>query len=282
MTAVAWPDQMSLALALAEEADRAVVWPGLGRRDPGRIRLIVVADQDQMRELSGGRAPSWGAGVALPGSRTILVRADASNPLQILRHELAHLALRGAIRTRTPRWFDEGYAAYASGEWDRLDALALNLAVVRGATPELADLDAALRGRAPVAEASYALAMTAVLELARRNPTGTLEPVLELLGEGIPFDEAVTRTTGLNPGQFAEAWRLGVRQRFGLLSWLAAGGLWAIVALAVLGAGWARRRADRPRREALDEGWVIPDDLDEPEQPGQPTVPPDGPDAPRT
>jgi hypothetical protein len=260
VTAVAWPGHVPLALTLAEDADRAYDWPGLGLRDPGPLRLIVVPDQARMRELSGGRAPSWGAGVALPGSRTILIRADARDPVQTLRHELAHLALRRAIRSRTPLWFDEGYAAFASGEWDRLDALALNLAVVRGAVPELGELDGALRGRAPSAEASYALAMSAVIELARRNPTGTLEPLIELLGRGLPFDEALQRTTGLNPGQFAVTWREGVRRRHGILTWLAAGGLWALIALSVLGAAWLRRRADRPRRRALDHGWVVIED----------------------
>ena len=251
---------MPLALALAEEADRPYAWPGLGTAEPGRLRLIVVPDQARMRELSGGRAPSWGAGVALPSSRTILIRANAQDPSQTLRHELAHLALRRAIRVRAPLWFDEGYASFASGEWDRLDALALNLTVVRGAVPELSELDAALRGRAPAAQASYALAMSAVLELARRNPTGTLEPLLDLLATGIPFDEALQRTTGLNPGQFAVAWRERIRRHYGLLSWLAAGGLWAVMAFAVLGAAWLRRRADRPRRRALDEGWVVVED----------------------
>ena len=260
MTAVAWPAQLDLAIALAERADAPAEWPGLGRLDPGPIRLIVAADPDRMRELTGGRAPAWGAGVALPGSRTILIRADAQNPLGVLRHELAHLALHRAVRVRVPRWFDEGYAAYAAGEWDRLDQLALNMAVLRGATPDLAQLDAALRGRAPEASTSYALAMSAIVELARRHPSGTLDPLLALLKEGVSFESALSRTTGLTPGQFAAEWRKGVRQRYGLFSWMAAGGLWLLIAAAVLLAGWLRRRADRPRRIALDEGWVIAPD----------------------
>jgi hypothetical protein len=247
---------------LAERADGPADWPGLGRRDTGPIRLIVVAGEAQMRELTGGRAPSWGAGIAIPGARTILVRADARDPLGILRHELAHLALRRAVPVRVPRWFDEGYASYAAGEWDRLDALQLNLTVMRGGAPELADLDAALRGRAPDAEASYALAMSAVMELARRNPTRSLDPLLALLQSGVEFPTALSRTTGLTEGQFADAWRRAVRSRYGLLTWAMAGGFWALVALAVLGAGWFRRRADRPRRAALDEGWVVPPEED--------------------
>jgi len=265
VTAVAWPAQLDLAIALAERADAPAEWPGLGRLDPGPIRLIVAADPERMRSLTGGRAPAWGAGVALPGSRTILVRADAQNPVGVLRHELAHLALHRAVRVRVPRWFDEGYAAYAAGEWDRLDQLALNMAVLRGATPDLAQLDAALRGRAPEASTSYALAMSAIIELARRHPSGTLDPMLGLLKEGVPFESALSRTTGLTPGQFALEWRKGVRQRFGFFSWIAAGGLWLVIAGAVVLAAWLRRRSDRPRRIALDEGWVIPPDDAAPE-----------------
>lgn len=260
VTAVAWPAEIRLALALAEHADAPATWPGLGVRDPGPLRLIVVPDAARMRELTGGRAPGWGAGIALPGSRTILVRADAEEPLTVLRHELAHLALRRAVRVRLPRWFDEGYAAYAAGEWSRLEALMLNVSVIRHGTPELTELDGTLRGRAPGAEASYALAMSAVMELARRNPTGTLEPLLRLLAEGEDFGVALRRTTGLTEGQFALEWRRSVHQRYSVLSWTLAGGLWAVVAVGVLIAGWVRRRADRPRRQALDEGWVIPDE----------------------
>lgn len=268
ITAVAAPAQLELAIALAHRADEPTAWPGLGSRDPGRLRLIVVPDEAGMQELSGGRAPSWGAGIAIPGSRTLLIRANASNPLQVLRHELAHLALRRAIRSRVPRWFDEGYAAYAAGEWDRLDALTLNLSVMRGAVPELPDLDAALRGAGPEAEASYALAMSAVMELARRNPSNSLEPLMRELAAGEPFADALRHTTGLNQGQFAAEWHRTIRRRYGLITWMAAGGLWVLIAAAVILAGWLRRRADRPRRRALDDGWIIESD----EAPGAPEL----------
>lgn len=255
---VAWPEQMSLATTLGEMADAPVSWPGLGRQDPGPIRLIVVPDRETLQRMTGGRAPTWGAGVALPGSRTIVVRTDAGDPAATLRHELAHLALRRAVRIRMPRWFEEGYASYAAGEWSRLDALALNVSVLRGAVPELDQLDSTLRAGPSAAEASYALATSAVLDLARRHPSGSLAPLLRLLQEGVAWDDALRRSTGLNPGQFATAWRRDVRRRYGLLTWLVAGGFWAAMAAAVMAAAWIRRRQDIPRREALDEGWEVP------------------------
>lgn len=258
MTAVAWPSQMSLARALAEVADRPARWPGLGVRDAGPLRLIVVPDVVTMQRFAGGRAPTWGAGITLPSSRTILVRADAHDVVRTLRHELAHLVLRRAVTARTPRWFQEGYASHAAGEWSRLDGLALNLAVIRGRIPELEQLDSTLRSNASDAELSYALATAAVLELARRHPSQTLAPLLELLQDGTPWPDALRRTTGLTEGQFAAAWRKQMRQRYSVLTWFVAAGFWLLAAIAVIIAAAVRRRADEPRRLALDVGWDLP------------------------
>ena len=266
MTAVAWPAQRSLAVELAREAGRPADWPGLGRRVPGQLRLIVVPDARRLDSLTSGRAPHWGAAIALPDSRTILLRADGEELSRTLRHELAHLALHQAVSVRIPLWFDEGYAGWAAGEWDRLGGLELNLAVVRGAIPDLRALDGALRGSASTADAAYALAVSAVAELARRNPTGTLDPLMSRLEAGMDFDAAVRATTGLTIDRFEEQWQRATRQRYSLGTWLIAGGGWLVLALVVLGLRRLRRRADRVRRAALDEGWEVgPEDAPGPE-----------------
>jgi hypothetical protein len=257
VTVVAWPPQMRLALELARQADRPAEWPGLGRREPGPLRLIVVPGGRVLDSLTGGMAPSWGAAIALPGARTIVLRADQGDLSGTLRHELAHLALHQAVPVRVPLWFDEGYAAWAAGEWDRLGSLELNLAVVRGAIPDLDQLDAALRGSASTADVAYALAATAVAELARRNPSGTLSPLLSRLQSGTDFEVAVRTTTGLTMGRFEAEWARTVRRRYGLFTWLVAGGGWAVIALLVLTLTRWRKRADRARRAALDQGWDV-------------------------
>jgi hypothetical protein len=201
--------------------------------------------------------------VALPEPRTIVLRADAENLSRTLRHELAHLALHQEVPGRVPLWFDEGYAGWAAGEWDRLALLELNLAVVRGALPSLSALNGALRAQATTADAAYALAVSAVSELARRNPTGSLGPLLQRLREGASFDAAVLATTGLTPDRFEEQWQQAVRRRYSFITWLLAGGGWLLVALGVLGLLHFRHRADRWRRAALDEGWVIEPESDQ-------------------
>jgi hypothetical protein len=258
VTVVAWPGQLGLAIDLAKRAGRAAVWPGLGRQDTGPLRLILVPDGRRLDSLSAGRAPAWGAAVAVPGARTILLRADNDNLYGTLRHELAHLALHQAVTVRVPLWFDEGYASWAAGEWERLSGLELNLAVVRGAVPDLRGLDGALRGSASTADAAYALAVSAVTELARRHPSGSLAPLLGQLRAGTDFEAAVRATTGLTLAQFEREWRQTLRRRYSLATWLLAGGGWALLALTLWALLQHRRSADRVRRAALDEGWEVP------------------------
>lgn len=269
VTAVAWPGQIDLAIQLAEQADRSYDWPGLGRVAPAPLRLVVVPDARRLDSLTGGRAPRWGAAVALPGTRTIVIRADGGELPRTLRHELAHLALHQRVPVRVPLWFDEGYAGWAAGEWERLGVLELNLAVARGALPGLRALDGALRSSETSADAAYALAYSAVSELARRHPTGDLGPLLARLSAGEDFDAAVLATTGLTVGRFEETWQRAIRRRYGLVTWLLAGGGWLVVALTVLLLVHFRRRADEPRRAALDHGWEV-----DPEAVGGPELDP--------
>ena len=257
---VAAPARTALAVHLAEAADPIRRWPGLGTVDTLPLTLILVRDSSAMAEAFRGRAPGWGAGFALPATRTIILRADLDDPEATLRHELAHLALHAAVRVRLPLWFDEGYAAWASGEWERLEFLRLGAALAGVTPPSLTALDGMLRGSARTADVAYALATSAIVDLARRNPAGSLDPLLGRLAAGADFETAVRETTGLTLSQFEDAWQRAVRVRYNLATWLLAGGFWAVAAGAVILATWLRRKADRPRRAALDHGWVVAED----------------------
>lgn len=257
MTAVAPPEDLGLAIALAERADQPAVWYGLGRRSVTPLSLLVVRGRDGLDRLAPGRFPSWGVGLTLPAARVVVIRVDGDDPFRVLRHELAHLALHQSIKGRVPLWFDEGYAVVAAGEFGRFDALRLNLAVAAGRVPTLPELDQGLRASQSAAEVSYALAGTAVSLLARRAAGASLEPLLRRLAAGEPFDSAVARSTGFTPGRFELDWRRDVKRHFGLGLWLVASGFWAVLAGLVIVASYLRRKRDRPRRAALDVGWDV-------------------------
>ncbi|MEO8295401.1 MAG: hypothetical protein ABI613_07805 [Gemmatimonadota bacterium] len=269
VSVISWPVPSREAIALGELADHPSFWAGIGYRSATPLRLVLVPNASAMRRYTGGRAPIWGAGLAFPSSRTIILRHDAGNQQQTLRHELAHLVLHDAVKVRLPLWFDEGYAAVASNEWDRMDALRLSWIVLRRDLPGFRELDGALRGGESAAEKAYTLAMSAVLELGRRNPAGTLDSLLARLGRGEAFPEAVRGSTGIPLDVFESDWQRTIKHRYNLVIWLSAGGFWLLVSFMVAIAWWVRRRYDRPRRQALDVGWVIDPELREGEPTGQ-------------
>src|SRR5437763_9050330 len=263
VTAVAWPPQQGLAVALAEAADRSPPFPGVGPLADRPIRLILAPTRAKFDSLTRGRLPSWSEGAAFPDAGTVVL-LSAGPPDRLtaaLRHELAHVALRWRVRRVLPLWFAEGYAAVAAGEWDRLDALRLNWQVARGVQLDLDELDRALRSEEADAATAYALATTAVLLLDRWGGPRGLEPLIEQLAADPTFDAALRDSYHMTEGDFELRWQRDVGARYGWLGWASAVGLfWAVLALGLAWLVWQRRRRDRTRRALLDEGWVLPED----------------------
>jgi hypothetical protein len=259
---VYWPGQSWLAGRLAERLRQLPPLPALPPDvldEAGGVRVFLAPDEATFNALSGGRAPEWGAGVALPGQGLAVVPAYASDRvalnrlLPVIRHELAHLALHAYLApARPPRWFDEGYAVWASGSFDAEAAWLLRLAFATGRAPPLDSL--ALRW--PVLEqdarVAYLLSATTVGYLVDRGGERVLRIFLERWRASGDMEVALRETYGLNLGLFEVHWREEVRRRYGwalffsqtLIFWLFA------AALLLLLRG-IRRRRDRERLEEL-------------------------------
>ena len=255
VTAVAWPSQQGLATSLAELADRARDFPGIGALPDRPIRLILAPTRERYDSLTRGRLPLWSEGAAFPDAGTIVLLTDrpSARPAA-LRHELAHLALRWHVGRHVPLWFEEGYAAVAAQEWDRLDALRLNWQLARGVRMDLEDVDRALRGARGDAETGYALAATAVLMLQRWGGERGLGPLLANLPQAESFDAALRATYHVTEGDFELRWQRDVGSRYGWLSWLAAMGFfWLSIGALLAALVLLRRRRDQRKRAALEE-----------------------------
>ena len=254
VTAIAWPGQEGLATAIAEQADRATNFPGIGAPPDRELRIILAPTRAKYDSLTRGRLPLWSEGAAFPETGTIVLLADRpTGRPAALRHELAHLALRWHVVHHLPLWFEEGYAAVAAGEWDRLDALQLNWQLARGARMDLDDVDRALRGARGDAETAYALATTAVLLLERWGGAQGLGPLLANLPHAESFDTALRETYHMTEGDFELRWQRDVRSRYGWLSWVAAMGFfWLTVGALLVALVVLRRKRDRAKRAALE------------------------------
>jgi hypothetical protein len=233
-TVLAFPADLALARSLLAAAGAQDSFPGLPR--PSRRVLVAIAPDDaRFRQWIGPSAPDWGEAIAVPALSRIIMKgrwgaARTGDPRVVLRHELAHLALNEAMGELPPRWFDEGYASYAAGEWGRDQVLTANVALLFHRMPALDSLDQRFARGANEAEGAYALAHRAVAELAAMDPQRGLALFFEYWRESGRMDTAVRRAYGLTLDAFEQRWQSRTRQRYGVL---------ALIGELSLGAGFA-------------------------------------------
>lgn len=255
-TVVAYPRDRTLAQSLLAASMAHDTFPGLPR--PREHVLIAIApDAARFREWAGPGAPEWGAALAFPGDRRIVMQgsaagAEAGNPIEVLRHELAHLALHEYLGDLAPRWFDEGYASYAAHELTRNDAMAANIALAVGGVPTFDQLEGYFAEGATTARAGYALATDAVADMARLDPQHGLAHVFANWKASGSLDQALRQSDYTTLGSFEADWRKRARRRFGALALMEDLTLLMVLFSVFALPLWvARRRRDRARMAAL-------------------------------
>lgn len=253
---VADPKDEKLARSLLAAALARDTFPGLPRPSD-KVAILVAPDTKAFREWIGPAVPEWGAAVAFPQLQRIIMQgshapSSAGDPAVTLRHELAHLALHGAIGDIAPRWFDEGYATFAAGEGARSDLVGANIVLAFRGVPALSGLDSMFNAGESSARAAYSLAGQAVAELASLDPERGLALFFPYWRESGSFDRAVRLAFGVTAGAFQEKWRAKARHRFGALAVVTDVTLGVVLLLIALGPFWlARRDRDRKRLAAM-------------------------------
>ncbi|HYJ79962.1 MAG TPA: hypothetical protein VEW03_10195 [Longimicrobiaceae bacterium] len=233
--------------------------PGLGRlAAPDSTTILLAPTPAAFRAATGGRAPEWAGGVAIPAARTLVLPAYPAagvRPVQAavtLRHEIAHLVLHERLPPGIPRWFDEGYAEVAAGGWDVESAWQLRVAFVVGGVPPLDSLALGWPRGAERARLAYLLSATAVDYLHRRGGERGLTLLFASWRERGSLEAALRSTYGITLDQFEAEWRRDVRRRHGWLLGLAnAAVIWSLAAVLAMVAWIPRRRRNRARMEAM-------------------------------
>lgn len=233
--------------------------PGLPAGVPRGVVAVVAHTPRAFDEAAGGAVPEWRAGVALPARSLMVLPSGEGRRLldpegrRTLRHEWAHLGLHQAVEgLRIPRWFDEGYAQWASGGWDAGDSWRLRVLLAMGRAPELDSLTLAWPRERAEAETAYLLAASAVTYLVGESGARGVELLVERWREQASFETALRATFGVTSGQFEEHWRRHVRQRYGWLFVLSRSAVfWMALALALLFMARARQGRNRERMARL-------------------------------
>jgi hypothetical protein len=264
---VYWPGHAALAQRTLEAALRPLYLPGIARDTTLTAGTIYLAPNAAVFDsLTGGRVPEWGAGVAIPALRVIVLPTYPApgpaerDPATTLRHELAHLVLHAYLPRPIPRWFDEGYATWVSGGWDQSSAWQIRAAFLLGRAPPLDSLALEWPRGAEQARLAYLLSASAVHYLIEIGGEDGFTALLDHWREEGSLDVALRRVYGMTPGQFEQAWGTMVRRRYG---WLLAVSqvtvFWVFAALLLLVLFGIRRRRNRERLAALErEDRLLP------------------------
>jgi len=227
----------------------------LGLAIPKRVTVRLLRDPRAFLGMSGGSPVELYAGMAYPGSASLHVNMNAVDRdpsleayTRTIRHELVHLAVGHTLkRPALPTWFEEGLACeFASpprrpGNLSRAPSL-------KSLTSFPSDKDGSL-------SRAYAKADSVMRFLMSRRGPGAVKALLERVGAGEGFEDALRSSTGYTTASLDAEWRRMLRPRWGwrmarLVFAPSMVLLWAAL-IAILGFFVVRRRRRR-EAEAMD------------------------------
>jgi hypothetical protein len=258
-----WPGQARLARSLLPGA-AALQFPGLPEDILARgvaANVYIAPDPARFDSLTGGRAPEWGAGVAIPALNMVVVpgyvseRTGTHTLPRTLRHELAHIALQRYLGdAMIPRWFNEGYATWSAGQLDTDAGWLLRLAFATGRAPPLDSLTLDWPLLAADARMAYLLSASATQYLYSLGSPETFERFLVQWAETGSFERALRDVYVLASPQFERLWRRHVKRNYGWVQLIVQSlFIWIVITLLVLVLFLIRRRRDRTRLAVLRE-----------------------------
>lgn len=221
-----------------------------------QVRVEIARTTGEMATFApaGAPYPDYASGVAYAELGLVLLSLTPLHPGaeqdlgEVFRHELAHVALHDALGGQTvPRWFNEGFAVFASGEASFARMKTMIMANVGGSLIPLHDIERSFPSDETQALVAYAEAVDVVRFLVRREDVHRFRSLVQHLRAGDAFDKAVLNAYGIELSSLELEWRDDVSRRYTVWPILLSGtGFWA-VALGLFVWAWRRRR----RRDRL-------------------------------
>lgn len=189
-----------------------------------KAEVHIVGDIRYFNHLVGGRFPHWGAAVAIPTRRMIVIKSpdrfNLNKPLEhLLAHEYAHLVIdRRTGFNRAPRWFNEGIAMLVSTEWSWSDNLAMGRAAIFGGFLGLEEIENVNRFGSGKAHVAYAQSYLSVQYLYEEYGAMMVNRFLDVIEAGGSQDEALIAATGADTREFEQELYAYFNRQFNLTS----------------------------------------------------------------
>ena len=239
----------------------------LGQPVLANVDVRVARTPGEMADLAPPSFPfpKYAAGVAYSQIGLVLLtihplHANSNHDLlEIFKHELAHVALHDAVAgAPVPRWFNEGFAVFASGEGSVKRLQTLWSATLADDFQSLRDLERGFPANAVDASVAYAQAADVVRFLLRQQDRERFASMIGRMRNrpgtpGQSFEVALRDAYGTDLSNLEYEWREDVAKRYtfwpvlfsGTVVW---GGMIGLFVFA-----WRRRR--KRTQETLDR-WA--------------------------
>jgi hypothetical protein len=227
-----------------------------------KVTVYIARTPGEMATLApeGTTFPKYAAGVAYPQLGLVLLTIHPVNPgsrhdlAEVYRHELAHIALHEAVRSRhVPRWFNEGFAVFASGESSFARHQSLMTATLADRLMPLKQMERTFPADDVGASVAYAQAADVVRFLVRQQEAHRFRSMIERVRSGQSFDRAMRDAYGLDMAGLEYEWREDVAKRYTFWPVFFSGTFVWAGAIGLFFWGWRRRR--KRSKETL-ERWA--------------------------
>ncbi len=173
--------------------------------------IWIAANQSEFDHLTNAGLPEWSQGVSYPEQNKIVLKSPRfSGDIEIFHrtaaHELVHQLIAHKVRTNIPRWLNEGLALVLSGEGREKPLMPLSRAVWMGGVQPLASVEEVDRLPHAAAELAYLESFSAADFLVRQFGWESVRRMLNDLGSGTYWQDALFKETEMDQAGFEALW----------------------------------------------------------------------------
>jgi len=221
------------------------------------IEIYISRTSEEFSRLYGKEPPQEIIGFARIDPHPLIVLkspllAPQANFRDTLKHEMSHIILLDLFAGReVPRWINEGFAMYESGELRVNHYAVVASAAVRGELLPLDQLDYAFYSKGSKLDLAYAQSYYLMnYIIGEYGPDKFKAFVLNFIGSH-DLEQAVEETFGIDYDSFEKNWRASIKERYWLASFLAySSPVWIMIIIG-LAVYFVRKR----RNQKIVEKW---------------------------
>lgn len=222
----------------------------LGQDVDDQLTIHFVTHAGQVAAATG--MPKWVAGVANGARGEIAIAyhspdGSRSDLASLLRHEMAHVALRRAVQGASmPRWFHEGVADSLGADIDLGRANTLAAAAFGVGIPPLEQWDYALMSQGEAVSNAYAASRDFVKHLRYYDDEGQrFRRLISRLAKGERFERAVSLSYPKALAGLFEEWNDSLRDRFFWYALMASSSLPMMLCAPLLVVAWRKKKKEK-------------------------------------